>query len=216
MGEQTLIYELRTYTTRAGAVPAILKANEEVGRQVRGDDYGKLEGYWYTDIGPLNQVMHLWSYTDMAERDQLRQKLGVLEGWVKEYIPLIRPLIVKQELRFMQAHRELTPPTESGNFYEFRNYRVLPGKAGEFMKKFVGVMPTREKYSKNICAWITQSPDPNEVCHLWAYQDSTERKRARDGVMEETAWQEYGAAVRPLLVDMQSTLMWPSSFSPLQ
>ncbi len=211
-----MLYELRTYTARAGGVPKILKANEEVGRPVRGDDYGKLEGYWYTDIGPLNQVMHLWSYEDMAERDAKRAELGKLEGWTKEYIPLIRPLIVKQELRFMQAHRELTAPAEGGNFYEFRNYRVLPGKAGEFMERFVDVMPTREKYSKNLCAWITQAPDPNEVCHLWAYKDSTERKQARDGVMNETAWQEYGAAVQQILVEMHSTMMWPSSFSPLQ
>ena len=91
-----MIYELRTYTTRVGAVPEVLAANEEVGLPVRGDNYGKLEGYWYTDIGPLNQVMHLWTYTDMAERDQLRKDLGVLEGWVKEYVPRIRPLIVRQ------------------------------------------------------------------------------------------------------------------------
>ena len=211
-----MIHELRTYTTKPGAVPEILKANEEVGREVRGDDYGVLEGYWYTDFGPLNQVMHLWRYDTMEQRDKMRAELGALEGWVKEYIPRIRPLIVKQELRFMQAHRDLTPPAQGGNLYEFRNYRVKPGKAGEFMERFVGVMPTRENYSKNICAWITQSPDPNEVCHLWAYKDSTERKQARDGVMQEKAWQDYGAAVQPILEDMHSTMMWPSSFSPLQ
>lgn len=211
-----MIYELRTYTTRQGAVPAILKANEEVGRPVRGDDYGKLEGYWYTDIGPLNQVMHLWSYTDMAERDQLRQDLGANEGWVKEYIPLIRPLIVKQELRFMQAYRDMTPPAEGGNFYEFRNYRVKPGMAGEWIEKFVAVMPTREKYSLNNCAWVTQSPDPNEVCHLWSYKDTNERKQARDGVGGEAAWQEYGAWAANVIEQMHSTLLWPASFSPLQ
>jgi len=160
--------------------------------------------------------VHLWSYTDMAERDRLRQELGTVDAWVKEYIPLIRPLIVKQELRFMEAHRDLTPPSSGGNFYEFRNYRVQPGKAGQWIEKFVGVMPTREKYSKNICAWVTQAPDPNEVCHLWAYKDTAERKKARDGVMGETAWQEFAAYAGPLLVEMHSTLMWPASFSPLQ
>ncbi|NKB49173.1 MAG: NIPSNAP family protein [Alphaproteobacteria bacterium] len=211
-----MIYEMRTYTSVAGGIPTILKANEEVGRPVRGDDYGKLEGYWYTDIGPLNQVMHLWSYTDMAERDRLRKELGANEAWTKEYIPLIRPLIAKQELRFMEAKREFTAPAEGGNFYEFRNYRVKPGTAGQWMERFVGVMPTREKYSKNLCAWISISPDPNEVCHLWAYKDTNERKAARDGVMGETAWQEFGAANAPLLEEMHSTLMWPASFSPLQ
>ena len=211
-----MLYELRTYTAKAGGIPAILKANEEVGRPVRGDNYGKLEGYWYTDIGPLNQVMHLWSYADMAERDRLRGELGKLAGWTQEYVPRIRPLIVKQELRFMRAHRDLTPPAEGGNFYEFRNYRLSPGKAGEWMENFVGVMPAREKYSKNVCAWVTQSPDPNEVCHLWAYKDSNERKAARDGVLGEKAWQDFAAASRPLLQEMHSTMLWPAGFSPLQ
>lgn len=211
-----MIYELRTYTTRQGGVPAVLKANEEVGRPVRGDDYGKLEGYWYTDIGPLNQVMHLWSYTDMAERDQLRQDLGANQGWVNEYIPLIRLLIVKQELRFMKAYRDMTAPAEGGNFYEFRNYKVKPGMANEWIEKFVAVMPTREKYSLNNCAWVTQSPDPNEVCHLWSYKDTNERKRVRDEVMGEPAWQEYGAYASNVIEQMHSTLLWPASFSPLQ
>lgn len=211
-----MIYELRTYTARAGGVPAILKANEEIGRPVRGDDYGKLEGYWFTDIGPLNQVMHLWSYADMAERDRMRKELGALDGWTKEYVPAVRPLIAKQELRFMEAHRDFETPAEGGNFYEFRNYRLKPGTAGEWMKKFVGVMPTREKYSKNLCAWITLSPDPNEVCHLWAYKDTNERKAARDGVAGEAAWQEFAAYGTTVLEEMHSTMMWPASFSPRQ
>ncbi|NNE85421.1 MAG: NIPSNAP family protein, partial [Alphaproteobacteria bacterium] len=179
-------------------------------------DYGKLEGYWFTDIGPLNQVMHLWSYTDMAERDRLRKELGALDAWTKEYVPAIRPLIINQELRFMEAHREFETPAEGGNFYEFRNYHLKPGTAGEWMKKFVGVMPTREKYSKNLCAWITQSPNPNEVCHLWAYKDTNERKAARDGVMGEQAWLDFAAYGTTVLEDMHSTMMWPASFSPRQ
>lgn len=211
-----MIYELRTYTIKPGGVPEVLKANEEVGRPVRGNDYGKLEGYWYSDMGPLNQVMHLWSYDSMLERDRLRKEVGQLDGWVNGYIPIVRPLMLKQHVRFMEAHRDMSPPLEGGNFYEFRNYRVKPGVANEWMKKFVGVMPTREKYSKNICAWVSHSPDPNEVCHLWAYKDTNERKKARDGVMTEPAWQEFAAYGTTQLEDMHSTMMWPASFSPLQ
>jgi hypothetical protein len=116
----------------------------------------------------------------------------------------------------MEAHRDLSPPNDQGNFYEFRNYRIKPGNVGEWMKRFVEVMPTRELYSKNICAWITQSPDPNEVCHLWAYKDTNERKIARDGVLQEAAWKEFSAYGAPLLVEMTSTLLWPASFSPLK
>ena len=39
----------------------------DVAIAVRGDDYGKLEGCWVTEIGPLNQVMYLWSCADRNE-----------------------------------------------------------------------------------------------------------------------------------------------------
>jgi len=56
-----MIYELRTYTVKPGTIGDMVKAASTVSRDIRGDDYGKLEGYWSTEIGPLNQVMHLWS-----------------------------------------------------------------------------------------------------------------------------------------------------------
>ena len=59
--EERMIYELRTYTVRQGTLPDVVKAASTVSRDIRGDNFGKLEGYWQTDIGPLNQVMHLWS-----------------------------------------------------------------------------------------------------------------------------------------------------------
>jgi len=57
-----MIYELRTYTVKQGTVAEVAKISGTLGRDIRKDDYGKLEGYWITEIGPLNQVMHLWSY----------------------------------------------------------------------------------------------------------------------------------------------------------
>jgi hypothetical protein len=56
-----MIYELRTYTVKPGTIGDMVKAASTVSRDIRKDDYGKLQGYWSTEIGPLNQVMHMWS-----------------------------------------------------------------------------------------------------------------------------------------------------------
>jgi hypothetical protein len=61
-----MIYELRTYAVKPGALGDMIKAASTVSRDIRKDDYGKLEGYWSTEIGPLNQVLHLWSYSDYS------------------------------------------------------------------------------------------------------------------------------------------------------
>src|SRR5690349_11530696 len=79
--ETLMIYELRTYTLKQGSVPDVVKAASTVSRDIRKDDYGKLEGYWVTEIGPLNQVMHLWSFKDLNERERLRTELGKNSRW---------------------------------------------------------------------------------------------------------------------------------------
>jgi len=68
-----MIYELRTYTVKPGSAPIVAKNAGTISRNIRGDDYGKLEGYWLTEVGPLNQVMHLWSYKDLNERAEKKK-----------------------------------------------------------------------------------------------------------------------------------------------
>ncbi|MDE0779989.1 MAG: NIPSNAP family protein [Alphaproteobacteria bacterium] len=211
-----MLHELRTYTTLPGAIPEVLKANEEVGRKVRGDDYGVLEGYWFTEIGPLNQVMHLWRYDSFEERARLRGELGKVEGWTKEYVPRLRPLLTEQSTRFLINTKKIVAPETDGNFYEYRNYRLKPGAAKAWMDLFLDVMPVREKYSKNVGIWITEGPNPNEVSHLWAYKSLEEREATRSGVSQEDAWKNFAKAGGALIEEMTSTLIMPASFSPLK
>jgi hypothetical protein len=211
-----MLHELRTYTALPGKIPEVLKANEEVGRKVRGDDYGVLEGYWYTEMGPLNQVMHLWRYDSFEERARLRTELGKVEGWTKEYVPRLRPLLTQQSTRFLINTKPISKPEKDGNFFEFRNYKVKPGTAKAWMDAFLAVMPTREKYSKNVAAWITEGPNPNEVCHLWAYPSLEARMEARAGVAKEAAWTDFAKSAGAHLEEMTSTMLMPSSFSPLK
>ncbi len=41
-----MIYELRTYTLRVGTLGDVVKAASTISREIRKDDYGKLEGYY--------------------------------------------------------------------------------------------------------------------------------------------------------------------------
>ena len=152
-----MIYEMRTYTVVAGELGAVVKNAGSVAREVRGDRFGKLEGYWQTDIGPLNTVMHLWSYESFDERNRLRDELANHKPWVDEYLPLVLPRLVRQEIRLMKAFLPFKAPETEGNVYEFRYYQTKPGMAKEWAKHFANVMPAREKYSKNVCAWNVEA-----------------------------------------------------------
>src|SRR5512144_2025004 len=123
-----MIYELRTYTLVPGKQGEYLKLAADVSRKIRGDDYGKLEGYWSTEFGTLNQLVHLWSYQDLNERERLRGELAKNERWHKEYIPQIRPLLLAQENKILSAQLPLKRPESDGNVYELRTYRTPVGR----------------------------------------------------------------------------------------
>jgi hypothetical protein len=212
-----MLYELRTYTVKPGTIGDMVKAAGTVARDIRGNDFGKLEGYWQTEIGPLNQVMHLWSYSDFAERARLRAELAKNPRWTGEYIPLIRPMMMRQEIRLLSAIRPPVAPESTGNIYELRNYRAKPGGAvRQWLDAFTAVLPAREKHSKIVALWQTEAGQPNEVCHLWAYPSLNARAEARGNAMKDPAWQEFLTKGPGLLDEMHSTIMLPAPHSPLK
>ena len=211
-----MIYELRTYTLMPGKQGEYLKLNQEVGRPTRGDKYGKLEGSWTTEFGLLNQYVHLWSYPSLDERERLRADLQKNTDWTQGYVPKIRPMIVAQENKFLSAVLPLTPPAEAGNLYELRWYRTHVGKAGEWLGLFKAIMPVREKYSKNVGLWQTEAGQLNEVVHLWAYRDPNHRAETRRAAAADPAWKDTASKLGPLMQTMASTLLVPTSFSPLR
>src|SRR5262245_61358630 len=96
-GEVPMIHELRRYQIRPGKLADYVEKSGSIGRTVRGDRYGKLLGYWSTELGPLNQVVHLWEFADLAARTAARAGLAKDERWVKEYLPVSTPLLEAQE-----------------------------------------------------------------------------------------------------------------------
>jgi hypothetical protein len=211
-----MIYELRTYTLLPGKLPEYLRLSSDVGRKARGDRYGKLHGFWFTEFGTLNQVVHLWEYPDLVERDRLRGELARNEEWTKGYLPQIRPMLMAQENKVLSPVLPLQPPAGTGHLYELRWYRTQVGKAGEWLGHFQAIMPTREKYSKNVGTWQTEMGQLNEVVHLWAYRDLNERAGVRASAVKDPAWQEFLGKTAPLLVQMNSTILVPAPHSPMK
>ncbi len=134
-----MIYELRTYTVKPGTVGDMVKAASTVSRDIRGDNFGKLEGYWSTEIGPLNQVLHMWSFSDFAERAKLRAELAKNPRWGGEYLPLIRPLLIRQDVRFLSKivglwQTEAGQPNEVLHIWAYPDLNARAEARGNAMK----------------------------------------------------------------------------------
>ena len=212
-----MIYELRTYTVKPGAVGDMVKASSTASRDIRGDDYGKLEGYWSTEIGPLNQVMHLWSYPDL-ERARAAARRTRQEPALDRRVHSVDPS-ADGAPGHSSAQRDQAAgcPASKGNVYELRNYRARPlGVVRQWLDVFTAALPAREKYSKMVGLWQTEAGQPNEVCHIWAYPSLNARAEARASAMKDPAWQEFLGKSGPMLEEMHSTIMLPAPHSPLQ
>ncbi|MSP50011.1 MAG: NIPSNAP family protein [Alphaproteobacteria bacterium] len=76
-----MIVDHRTYTLKPGGLAEYLAKYEEMGLKVQIKHLGRLAGYWFTEIGPLNQIVHVWAYENLAERDERRGKMQADPAW---------------------------------------------------------------------------------------------------------------------------------------
>lgn len=87
------VFELRSYTLHPGNLLEWevqwrkgLKARLEVMEGV---------GAWFTQIGELNTVHHMWQFADLEERRKNRERSWEKEGWsdtVHKTVPLIQSM----------------------------------------------------------------------------------------------------------------------------
>jgi NIPSNAP len=212
-----MIHELRTYTVKPGKVAQYVEQSGTIARPIRGDRYGKLVGYWSTELGPLNQVVHLWEYEDLAARAAARAGLARDERWVREYLPVSGPLLDAQDNMILVPF-EWAPfrPTNGMGIYELRVYRLHPGKAAAYGEAMREALPIREKHSAPVGYWLVEIGPLNSVVHLWAYRDLAQRAEVRRALGADAAWQAAVGRLMPLLQTQESKILLPTSFSPLR
>lgn len=95
-----MIVEHRTYQLKPGKVNAYFECYQQTGMAIQLDYLVQPLGYYCTEIGPLNQIIHLWGYTDLNERQRCRNLLKQDPRWAG-YVAMIMPLIEHQESRIL-------------------------------------------------------------------------------------------------------------------
>jgi hypothetical protein len=98
-----MIYDMRTYDLQLGAVQKYMDAVREVALPIREDHGVKLAGWYSTDIGTLNRVVHIWAYRDYAHFDEARQAVRNDPRWANDYLPRTKGLIVRQQDMIMKG-----------------------------------------------------------------------------------------------------------------
>jgi len=96
-----MIVEERTYTTHPGQWREYLRLHEAEGLAIQHRILGRMVGYYHTDIGELNQIVHLWAYEDLNERAERRTRLMEDTAFCA-YVARVLPLLQTQASRILK------------------------------------------------------------------------------------------------------------------
>jgi hypothetical protein len=97
-----MIIDERTYTLPAGKVPELLALYEKEGLAIQSSYLGKPFGYFFTEVGTINQIVHMWAYESMADREQRRAKMMADPAW-QAYLKKAAPYFMNMENRILKS-----------------------------------------------------------------------------------------------------------------
>jgi NIPSNAP len=99
-----MIIEHRTYTVAQGRMEEYLALYERAALPLQLKYLGHLVGFFVSEIGPLNQVVHLWRYDSLADREARRARMNADPEW-RAYVKSIAGMFVNQESKILTPAR---------------------------------------------------------------------------------------------------------------
>lgn len=96
-----MLVELRTYNFHPGKLEEFLKVYSSGPLALQRSTLGNMIGYFVTESGMLNSVMHMWGYADFDDRNRRRAKLAANCEW-QAFLARIQPLLQSQRSQMLR------------------------------------------------------------------------------------------------------------------
>jgi NIPSNAP len=113
-----MIIEVRTYQLKPASVAEVEKRFGD-NLQAR-EKYSRLAAFWHTEVGPLNEIVHVWAYDSFEQRTTARKAAQESGAWP----PPIRDFIVSMnsEIFIPAPFSPALEPRQVGPLFEIRSY----------------------------------------------------------------------------------------------
>ena len=214
-----MIYEFRTYDLKPHSLPEVEKRFGEAYETRK--KFSQLAAFWHTEIGPLNQIIHVWPYKDLEERTRIRDT-AVKESAGK-WPPKTAEFMVRQrsEIFIPFSFSPEMKPGKQGPFFEMRVYTYASGQLPNLTKAWELAIPNRLKAGPATAILYSELGGLNQFVHIWPYKTLDDRWALRNKLREEGTWPPSVVAKKAglpeyHLVQQENKIVMPSAFSPLQ
>jgi hypothetical protein len=205
-----MIYEFRTYTVKPGTVPQVeARFEEALSHRMK---YSAMAAFWHTELGPLNQVIHVWPYESLQQRMEIRNRAAKDPNWP----PKTAEFIVSMESEIWSPapfSPKLDGEKKLGNIYEMRIYQCQPRSIPAVMERWAKSLPDRIKLSPIAACMWSEVGNLNRWMHIWPYTDLDERDRIRTKSRQLSTWPPLSST--DFVLRQQNKILIPASFSPL-
>lgn len=203
------IVDLRVYTMRQGGVPEFLRLARTIVLPVQLRHIGPPIAYYVTDIGPQEEVIHLWGYDSLGDM-QIRREARSLDPEWPRYGQESRGLIEKQETTILKRVPLHLPDTatrasESKALIEFRTTTVHRGSMPTFLNLLeTQALPVQARHvGAPVGLFVSDIGKINQVIQLWGYDSYADMESRRTDRDNEPAWAQYMKARAPLVLAEQ-------------
>ena len=227
-----MIYDFRMYTLKPGATPDYRAGVKEVGLPIRQNHDVALSGWYWSDVGALNQVVHIWGYQDLEHLQSQKAAVYADPDWSGKYVPRAQPLVESQKTWLMMSPafaptypvrgpiaEEGTPEYKRKNdmVFDFRQYTLNPGGLPTYMSAVEDLaIPIRQRHGVKLAGWFySDLGDLNQVVHIWAFDNVKHMEEAKAAVAADPEWGgAYIPRVRGVLSSQNTYLMKTTEFGP--
>lgn len=212
------VYELRIYDFKPDFLGEFMKlSNENFHLRTK---HSKLLGYWFTEFGGANQVVHIWEYDSFAHRKSVRAALAEDPDWLGTYVSKLVKFLVKQDnvALTLLPWSEVEMPSNDGGIYELCAHTMSgsESKWDDLMRDML--MGKEESHQGTLLgAWKAQAGGVmNTVYHLWHYPDLDNRIQSSVEAAQNPDYVLTKEALLPHCAHYWTKIMNPAPWSPMK
>lgn len=231
-----MLIEKRTYTLRPGCTAAFWRTQEERGFELVRPILERLIGYFWTQDGPREQIVHLYRFD--SHEDWVARLHGLYTvPDLMPYFAAVRPLMLAQENEFLAPAPlpELTPHWGNGNdrpvadvlppelapdgtaFVEQTIIQLLPGRLPAYWQAWRehGLQADTVATGQLLGTFYTQVGIQHRVTHWHWHRNRAERDARQHALRTSTAWQQFRAATSDHVAWYETSLLTPAPLAPM-